>query len=77
MTEFNLKLKWVSPTYIATPSSTVTSLSWTDLIFTDQPVHPSLHSHCHHVITYYKLHLNTEYNRANDEAITKSIESVN
>ena len=39
-----------------------------DLIFTDQPnlivdsgVHPSLHSNCHHQITYCKINLNIEY----------------
>ena len=66
-----------------------------DLILTDQPnlmvdsgVHPSLHSHCHHHITYCKLNLSTDYpppyerlvwdyNRANVEGIKKSIESVN
>ena len=66
-----------------------------DLIFTDQPnlivdsgVHPSLHSNCHHQITYCKINLNIEYpppyerlvwdyNRANVEGIKKSIESVN
>ena len=66
-----------------------------DLIFTDQPnlivdsgVHPSLHSNCHHQITYCKLNLNIEYpppyerlvwdyNRANIEGNKKSIDSVN
>ena len=66
-----------------------------DLIFTDQPnlivdcgVHPSLHSNCHHQMTYCKINLNIEYpppyerlvwdyNRANVEGIKKSIESVN
>ena len=70
-------------------------MSWIDLIFTDQPnlivdsgVHPSLHSNCHHQITYCKLNLSIEYpppyehlvwdyNRANVEGIKKSIESVN
>ena len=60
-----------------------------DLIFTDQPnlivdngVHPSLHSNCHHQITYCKLNLSIEYpppyerlvwdyNRANVEGIKK------
>ena len=39
-----------------------------DLIFTDQPnlivdsdVYPSLHSNCHHQITYCKLNLSIEY----------------
>ena len=66
-----------------------------DLIFTDQPnlivdsgVHPSLHSNCHHQITYCKINLNIEYpppyeglvwdyNRANVDGIKNSIESVN
>ena len=65
------------------------------LIIADQPnlivdsgAHPSLHSNCHHQITYCKLNLNTEYshpyehvvwdyNRANVEGIKTSIESVN
>ena len=57
-------------------------------LIVDSGVHPSLHSHCHHQITYCKLNLNTEYphpykhlvwdyNRANGEAIKTSIESVN
>ena len=66
-----------------------------DLIFTDQPnlivdsdVHPSLHSNCHHQITYCKFNLSIEYpppyehlvwdcNRANVEGIKGPIESVN
>ena len=70
-------------------------MSCIDLIFTDQPnlivdsgAHPSLHSNCHHQITYCKLNLNIEYppphecliwdyNRANAEDTKKSIDSVN
>ena len=44
------------------------TFSCIDLIFTDQPnlivdsgVHPSLHSNCHHQITYCKLNLSIEY----------------
>ena len=66
-----------------------------DVIFTYQPnliidsvVHPSLHSICHHQITYCKLNLIIEcpppyerlvcdYNRANLESIKKSLASVN
>ena len=68
------------------------TLSCIDLIFTDYPnlivdsgVHLSLHSTCHHQITYCKLNLSIEYrppyerlvwdyNRANVEGIKKSIE---
>ena len=71
------------------------TLSCNDLIFTDQPnlivdsgVHPSLHSNCHHQITYCKLNLSIEcpppyehlvwdYNRANFEGTKKSTEPVN
>ena len=65
-----------------------------DLIFTDQPnlivdsgVQPSLHSICHHQVTYCKLNLSIEYPlpyerlvwdyiRANIEGIKKSTEFV-
>ena len=78
------------PTHLMPQSS-----SCIDLIFTDQPnllvdsgVHPSLHSNCHHQITYCKLdinikypptyeHLVWDYNKANVEGIKKSIESIN
>ena len=71
------------------------SSSCVDLNFTDQPssivdsaVHPSLHSNCHHQITYCKLNLNIkypppygrlvwDYSQANVESIKKSFESVN
>ena len=64
------------------------------LIIADQPnlivdsgAHPSLHSNCHHQITYCKLNLNTEYshpyehvvwdyNRANVEGIKTSIVEI-
>ena len=51
------------PTHILPNSSTCT-----DLIFTDQPnlvvgsgVHPSLHTNCHHQITFCNFNLITEY----------------
>ena len=51
------------PSHILPNSSTCI-----DLIFTDQPnlvvdsgVHPSLHTNCHHQITYCKFNLITEY----------------
>ena len=51
------------PTHILPSSS-----SCIDLIFPDQPslvvssgAHPSLHANCHHLITYCKLNLKTEY----------------
>ena len=65
-----------------------------DLTFPEQPnliadcgIHPSLHSNCHHQITYCRHNLNIEYpptyehlvwdnNTANVEGIKKSIESV-
>ena len=44
------------------------SSSYIDLIFTDQPIlivdsgfHPSLHSKCHHLITYCRCNLTVEY----------------
>ena len=64
-------------------------------MFTNQPnlivdsgVHPSLHSNCHHQITYFKVNLSIEYpppyerlvwdyNRTNVEGIKKTIDSVN
>ena len=43
-------------------------LSYTDLIFTDQPslvadsgVHPTLHENCHHYLTYSTLTLKIQY----------------
>ena len=71
------------------------SSSCFDLLFIDQPnsivdsgVHPSLHSNCHHQITYCTFNLNIkcppsyerlvwDYNKAYVEGIKKSIESVN
>ena len=58
------------------------------ILIVDSGVCPSLHSNCHHQITYCKLNLNIEYpppyerfvwdyNRANAKGIKKSIESVN
>ena len=66
-----------------------------DLIFTDQPnlvvdsgVHPSLHSNCHHQITYCKFNLFIEYSppyerqvwdykHADTSSIKKSLNQVN
>ena len=71
------------------------SASCIDLIFTDQPnlvvdsgTHPSLHSNCHHQITYCKLNLHIQYpppyqrlvwnfKLADIKAIRRSLELVN
>ena len=78
------------PTHILPQTSSCIGLTFTDQpnLIVDSGVHPSLHSNCHHQITYCKLKLNIEYpppykrlvldyNRANVEGIKKSIESVN
>ena len=68
------------------------SLSFIDLIFTDQPnyQHPPLHSNCHHQITFCKMNVKVEYphtpyeclvwnfKKSNNDAINKrDIELVN
>ena len=58
-TNYGLQQLISDPTQILPNSSTCI-----DLIFTDQPdldvdsgVHPSLHTNCHHQITFYKFNL--------------------
>ena len=77
------------PTHILPASS-----SCIDLIFTDQPnlvvdsgVHPSLHTNCHHQITYCNInlmivypppyeHFVWDYKRANESAINAALNKV-
>ena len=77
------------PTHILPASS-----SCIDLIFTDQPnlvvdsgVHSSLHTHCHHQITYCNInlmilypptyeHLVWDYKRANESVINAALNKV-
>ena len=78
------------PTHVLPQTSSFTDLTFTDQsnLIADSGVHHSLHSNCHHQITYCKLNLSTEYpppyeclvwnyNRANVEGFKKPTESVN
>ena len=65
----SLIIKHVFHQLISQPTHLLLQTSfWFDLIFTDQPNlivdggdHPSLHSNCHHQITYCKVNLSIEY----------------
>ena len=89
-TTYGLQQLISDPTHILPNSSTCI-----DLIFTDQPnlvvdsgVHPSLHTNCHHQITFCKFNLITEYpppyqhlvwdyKRANVNSIKQALYQVN
>ena len=89
-TTYGLQQLISDPTHILPNSSTCI-----DLIFTDQPnlvvdsgVHPSLHTNCHHQITFCKFNLIIEYppayqrlvwdcKRANINSIKQALYQVN
>ena len=89
-TTYGLQQLISDPTHILPKSSTCI-----DLIFTDQPnlvvdsgVHPSLHTNCHHQITFCKFNLIVEYpppyqrlvwdyKRANFNSIKQGLYQVN